>query len=509
MVMCMKRIIKFFKEYYIFLLFIIPIMMIIYFNKSPNNDIWFILSCGRYVFANGIPTIEPFTIHEGFNYIMQQWLSASIFWGIFNTFGKFGILTLMYIMSFALMFTFYKLCKLVNGSKNISVIITTITFCCCYNYIMTRPQIFTYLILLLEILLMEKYVKTNNIKFLFVMPLLSLLLINLHSTMWYFQFVFMLPFIVNSFYIKKVSIDKFKMRPLLIAALVMFLVGFINPYGYKSIIFIFNSYGVESINKFIAEMYPSTFEFIKLPLALMLSLFVLIHYTKKRIFDVRHVLFICGTFILLLMHIKCHPYFYFAYFYAVAYGLKNIKFKFNIKFNDCIKTFFNAIKYSFCFMLLLTIFYFTKLAYTYYNFYPFLYFDRDHEVVADFIEENYELDKVRMYVHYSEGGYFIYRGIKVYIDPRAEVFLKSNNGKEDIFDEFIDVVLSSYGYDYEAFVKKYNFTHLLVLENSNLDIYLKNNNDFEKVFVLNYDFDENQPFQNLYVSKDLRQEVSK
>ena len=45
-----------------------------------NNDIWFILNFGRYILNNGFPTIDPFTIHDGLEIIVQQWLSDIIFY---------------------------------------------------------------------------------------------------------------------------------------------------------------------------------------------------------------------------------------------------------------------------------------------------------------------------------------------------------------------------------------------------------------------------------------------
>ena len=48
-----------------------------------NNDTWFLLNSGRYVLQHGIPTIEPFTLHQNFGFVMQQWLTAVIFWVVY------------------------------------------------------------------------------------------------------------------------------------------------------------------------------------------------------------------------------------------------------------------------------------------------------------------------------------------------------------------------------------------------------------------------------------------
>ena len=39
-------------------------------NLQLDNDIWFLLTSGRFVLQNGIPTIEPFTLHQGFSFLM-------------------------------------------------------------------------------------------------------------------------------------------------------------------------------------------------------------------------------------------------------------------------------------------------------------------------------------------------------------------------------------------------------------------------------------------------------
>ena len=37
---------------------------------------------------------------------------------------------------------------------------------------------------------------------------------------------------------------------------------------------------------------------------------------------------------------------------------------------------------------------------------------------------------LKIYAGYNDGGYVEFRGYKSYLDPRAEVLLKNNNGKE-------------------------------------------------------------------------------
>ena len=57
--------------------------------------------------------------------------------------------------------------------------------------------------------------------------------------------------------------------------------------------------------------------------------------------------------------------------------------------------------------------------------------------------------------------------------------------------------------DYEKFLDKYEFTHLVVYVDSRFDKYLEQNEEYEVVFTLNNIDFNNQPVQKLYVLKQI------
>ena len=71
---------------------VLSVLVLLTINSVIDNDFWFLLKGGDYVMANGIPHTEPFTMHQGWNFVMQQWLSSVIFALIYNTFGVMGVL---------------------------------------------------------------------------------------------------------------------------------------------------------------------------------------------------------------------------------------------------------------------------------------------------------------------------------------------------------------------------------------------------------------------------------
>ena len=160
----MKKILVKIKNYkppkFLFiLLFFLVICCVFLNNKVLDNDIWFLLSHGKYVINHGIPNIEPFSMYENFSFIMQQWLSATIFYSIYYLFGKLGLRIFITFIYTLIIFILYKITLLISNNKfYLASLITFLISICLIPFIVSRPQIFTYLILLLAIYLFELYI---------------------------------------------------------------------------------------------------------------------------------------------------------------------------------------------------------------------------------------------------------------------------------------------------------------------------------------------------------------
>lgn len=88
-------------------------------------------------------------------------------------------------------------------------------------------------------------------------------------------------------------------------------------------------------------------------------------------------------------------------------------------------------------------------------------------------------DKVGdVYSGFDWGGYVEYRGYRAYIDPRAEVFLKVNNGKEDLLKEWKDYFDGNISQ--EEFLAKYGFEYLLVWRED--PMYELNSAEYKMIF---------------------------
>lgn len=496
-----NKVVKFIKDNWYWSLYVISFICFCVKNTEMDNDCYFLLNNGRYVLSHGIPRIDPFTIHEGLHYVMQQWLFSTIMYSFYNVLGKYGLFTLNLIFYTLIVFMMYKLCRLYIKNKLVVVLVTSIMAFAISPYTVLRPQSFTYLILLIETYLLEKYTKEGNYKYLIPLPILSIILINIHASMWYFIFIFMLPFIVNCIKIKKITLDNIKIKPLLIVMFIMFLCGFINPYGVDAITYIFKSYGLKEINSFISEMGSpiniGNYYLILNTLLLLLTLFILFVFKKAKL-DIRFYCYLFGLFVLNLLHYKTEVYFLIWYAYIFCYLVKDLKIKYKIKNKGVLKL-LNELKIETSIILL--VIFMIVLGFS------FKYYDMDISYINNivkYMEDNYSKKDVVLFVDYNDGGYTEFMGYKSYIDPRAELFFKKMNGKKDIFLELYNILDDRPDFSYEYFLKEYNFTHIIVPKHLGLYFYLENNKtNYTFEYSQNAYDDDIEPYYKLYVRNDI------
>ena len=173
------------NKYVSYILFIIPIILFFLIDINKETDIWFLFSHGKYVLSHGFPHTDILSMHTDFYFIMQQWLSSVIYYLIYHLFGTIGIYIFFISCCFLILFLLYKLCLIIsNGRIYASVLISSITTInLSISLLVLRPQIFSFIIFILLLIVMEKYHKDKS-NIIYFLPLLSLLLINLHASLW-------------------------------------------------------------------------------------------------------------------------------------------------------------------------------------------------------------------------------------------------------------------------------------------------------------------------------------
>lgn len=447
------------SKYICYLYFFVPLFVCSLSKIDRENDIWFLLKHGEYILKHGFPHIEPFSMHQNFSFVMQQWLSSVIFYISHKILGQYGILLVMIITNILMLYFLYKLCMLISENKfRLSIVITCITDIFLLLFMIARPWIFTMLNLIIVLYIMELFYKKNNRKALYFLPLISLIQINIQSSMWFMLFIFMLPYIVDLFLKERRRLSSF---PLII--ILMFICGFINPYGLDNILYVVKSYGNYYINNTVSEMlaislndkrilfYSYLFYFI---LAIELLIYI---FCKKGRFELRHLFLFLGVSFLGLKNLRSMWIFIigtipFLSSYLKPY-FKKLSFKeenFELE-PDERKKYYLVIVILCIYTCGVSVIANSK-------------FTNKLEKGIDAIYNTSNVNaKTTVYTSYNNGSYAEYRNLKPYIDSRAEIFIKKNNHKEDIMKEYY-LVYNGY-ISYDKFINKYKFDYMIIMKN--------------------------------------------
>jgi hypothetical protein len=460
------------------MLLILMFIPCILFQKELNNDIWFLLNSGRYVINYGIPYIEPFTIHANMEFVMQQWLTSVIYWMAYSKLGELGLYLIIMICYVLMIILMYKITILISSNNFIISYLLTILFSILINsFIVTRPMTLTLVLILLELYALEAYIAYNNKKYLIILPIISFLSINIQSAMWPLLFIMIIPYIIDSFYIKIKFIkgQGYEKKYIILVVAMMIILAYINPYGIKSMIYLLNSYGYPEISNTVLEMQPPN---INDALGMIIFSFIFVIFLiyciyRKGTTKIRYFLLTLGTGIMVLSSIRSFPFFAICAIFSLAYYLKDVNYSFNDNSSSKLLLFRKILVVAILTVTMVAL----LIAYNNKKEDKII---KDLNETIDFILENEEISKVVLYTGYNDGGLTEFRGLASYIDPRAEVFVKKNNKKDDIMKEHID--LQNGNIYYKLVLDKYQFSHLLVSKSDILYTYLPYDDDYEVIY---------------------------
>jgi len=492
----LKKIVSNKKYKYIFLILLLLVFGIIGINKVTQNDLFFDLKTGESILKYGIDFKDHFSFIPNLTYIYHHYLYDLIIYYIFKWGGYKGVFFFYYIFFLLISGTILYQNKKFSKSTFIAIFITLFSMGCGIGYITNRIQSITYLLFYLEVILLEKLYTKGSTKTSILIILISILIANLHMPLWIFTLVLFLPFLVESLiYLlaKKMSfgnslLEKLKIkvdRPtsfkkLFLTFFISSLTGFLTPLKFYPYTFFTKALGNSSFN-FINEMKAPTLLtqptfFIIIFLFLVVLLYLLIFHNKILF---RDLAVIVG--LLLFGSLACRNVM-FVYlivptiFTKMFFGAEHVPFNLNkVKwlYRDRSKLFYGF----FSFWLLI-------IGVSYVVNYDFSSFDYGVEdtypvLLVEYLKNNTDYKNIHIYNDFNYGSYLEYNDIPVFIDSRAEVYIKEFNGGYDIVGDYLKMQDISVSYDY--YFQKYQFQYALVYTESTINEFLKNDNNYKFV----------------------------
>lgn len=443
----------------------------------PDNDAYFLIATGREILNTGkIPIENIWTWHEGLKIIIQQWTICILNAFVYDKFGRYGLLILTIILTLLLFFIIWKFIKSYIPDNKFGSMVFFISSILCMNLYCTRPQIFSCMIMLTEIIICELFYdkKINKITYIIILSILSLCLINIHAAMWFMLFLipfaYACPDITKCTSIRKtlkVTVEEWgKIKNILFPLIPMFVLGFINPNGLKGITYVYDSFASGYHAEYINEMQPVDC----VPYMIFPVITAVIYTIYKDKVKLPHIYLAIGLYILALMNKRSMWMMLIPIIQCSSYPIRYFFIEKGKVFSRLSELFF-AIIFTIPVLMILS------------------------HIPGDIIKEPETetkirpimeaLDKenkngMRLYNNYFLGPYLEMNGYKVHIDARAEAFMKKINGVYDYYNEFCDVGLGNA--DMNAFMDKYDFTHLIVTTGEKGDAlaaYMLNNDRYE------------------------------
>lgn len=380
-------------------LFVITLLRLV-----EDTDLYYFIPNGEYILKHGIPYINPFISTPNVPITIQNWLYCVIC-ALANRLGKWGLFTLhaMFVFStLALVFYFLK-----DVKSKVFKALYFIVFAYSFGFWTIRPQMLTFILCTATVIGVEKYNETGKVAWLLLIPLTNLIEINIHASYWIMHYIILLPYFVPFFgniVINKNIKDKKKVLNILLFSLIGLGVLFINPYGIKSITYVFEALGNSTFDICSNIMEQQSGELFSFwGFMIIVSIFVFaIALCYKKIDSVTFWMFI-GCTILGIYKLKFFSFFGFGILYLLR-ALNDVP-KIKIK---------NGLALLFI-VLSITLSDFTIKSEKLCDSYSKL------EEMADYLDEHEDFNTSIM-AQFQYENYFEYRGYKVYLDARPELY---------------------------------------------------------------------------------------
>ena len=336
----------------------------------------------------------------------------------------------------------------------------------------------SFLFFILEFYIIEKLVMTGKKKYGFFLIIIGILLANLHSSVYPVFFVMFLPYLV-SFFIVKLNIKLPKLEIINISNTKVFFVffiftlftGFCSTAGtapYTDMIKVMSGVSKEVITELNHSNMTNNPSIFIAFLVIVISCIL----TNKKI-KITDIFYIIGFGAMALYTIRCTGFFWLVSGISINRILHG--------YIEGSKIFNNKYIKSLIFNFLIIIFILLIIESSINNIEKRFINEEKYPVGAsDYIVENLNLDKIKIYNHFNFGSYMEYRGIKPFIDSRSGVFTTEFNSGCTILEDYIEV--DNDDSKYKKLFDKYKITHCLLFANEEKVKLLENDSNWKLIY---------------------------
>ena len=163
--------------------------------KTFQNDTFYTIKIGQSIRVDGIDGIDHYSLHN-LPYTYPHWLYDVIISLIYDFMGGFtGLYISTAIFAMILGIVLYFTVKKISKNSLIAFAVTLGQMYLMEDYIAARAQLVTFILFVLTILFIEKFLENGKKRYAIGLIIIPILIANLHSAVFPFYFVLYLPYI--------------------------------------------------------------------------------------------------------------------------------------------------------------------------------------------------------------------------------------------------------------------------------------------------------------------------
>lgn len=521
--------------------------------KTLQNDTYYTIKIGEHIIQNGIDMKDPFSWHEDLPYTYPHWAYDLATYEVFQLGENTGIggFTAIYVMTVVLAMilgvTLYiasnKICK----NELIAFIVTLGVLYLLKSFIAARAQLVTYILFVLQILFIEQFLATKKKRYAIGLVIIPIIIANVHSAVWPFYFVLFLPYVAeyiialiadsNLYYRLNIAIKNSKLKKLekkenqkekiekvqkqisdlkekeqesikkrekrrnnpykiiikknsnvkwlIVIMIICVFTGLLTPLGDTPYTYLIKTMQGNTMDS-ISEHLPLTLINNTNMIVVLIMFLALLICTDTKI-TLRDFFMLCGLVLLSFMSRRQISMFALVGGFIFQKMAGSFIQKYDKDGCDAVSTAMTTIVGKILTILLIVLISF----YFYRGKIKAKIIDESSYPVAacDYIIENLDLSKIKLFNEYNYGSYLLYRGIPVFIDSRADLYAPEFNGTKDengeyngrdIFSDYINTSnISTY---YDDKFKQYEITHVILKKNTKLNMLIMRDVKYKEIY---------------------------
>ena len=505
-----------------------------------QNDTFYTIKIGEHILNNGINMEQdPFSMHE-IPYTYPHWLYDVGIYLIYSVGGMVGIYISTVILSCILGIVVYITNKRITKNELVSFLLTLGVMYILTGFIAARAQLVTFILFALSVYFIEKFLETKKKQYAIALIIIPIIIANVHLAVWPFYFIIFLPYIaeyliyllgdshifykiqkkyynirINKMQKRQASEEKMsklqekvdklnnkfqkdlirqenrrkepykiKMKKidntkwLIVIMLICVLTGLLTPLGdtpYTYLVKTMQGNTTKSIN----EHLPMVLIQSEPTIAILIIVVGILMLTDTKI-RLKDFFMLGGLIILTLMSRRQLSMLTLIGVYSINRLICDLFNKYDPegthKFMTKITTGFGAVITILLVILMGVVQFKPKAGNNYIN-------ESSYPVQAvEWLKENVNISEMRLYNEYNYGSYLLYQDVKVFIDSRADLYTPEFNGdsEKDVFSDAVQVAsISRY---YEDVFDKYEITHLLIPNNTKMNMFISRDENYKELY---------------------------